>query len=42
MSDPIVYRDGKADGPATDADIQDVLPPELLALWQAGAFDDDE
>lgn len=42
MSAPIAYTADEPDGrPATDDDLQAVLPPELLALWQAGELDDE-
>jgi hypothetical protein len=42
VSEPIAYDADNPDGrPATDADLQAVLPPELLNLWQAGALDDE-
>lgn len=42
MTDPIAYNPDAPNGrPATDDDLQAVLPPELLALWQAGELDDE-
>lgn len=41
MDQPIVYLDGQADGPATDDDIRQVLPPDLYDLYQADQLNDE-